>query len=86
MPDIMLLWNNGIKLDCMAVASMSNGVMKENLISQAPPHSMSKEERHHEVAVYLKRSCHRLLAKKRQAQFEGSLGDFLHHLRKEQEK
>lgn len=51
--------------------------MKDKLISQVPSHLMSKEDRHQEVAIYLRRACHRLLDKKKQAQYEGSLGDFL---------
>ena len=52
------------------------------MIVQTPPRLMSKEERNDEIALYLSRACQRLLHKKKQARFEGSLNEYLKELQK----
>ncbi len=56
------------------------------MINQTPPHLMSKEERNDEVALYMQRSCLRLIAKKEKAGFEGALSVYLKEIQKPQRK
>ncbi len=56
------------------------------MIVQTPPRLMSKEERNDEIALYLSRACQRLLQKKKQARFEGSLNEYLKDLQKPKRK
>lgn len=56
------------------------------MINQTPPHLMSKEERNDEVALYMQRSCSRLISKKKKAGFEGSLSAYLKDIQKPKRK
>ena len=56
------------------------------MIQQIPPRFMSKNERNDEVALYLKRACQRLLQKKKNARFDGSLNKYLKELQKPKRK
>lgn len=56
------------------------------MIVQTPPRLMSKDERNDEITLYLNRACQRLLQKKKQARFEGSLNAYLKELQKPKRK
>lgn len=56
------------------------------MIVQTPPRLMSRDERNDEIALYLSRACQRLLQKKKQARFEGSLNEYLKDLQKPKRK
>ena len=56
------------------------------MIVQTPPHLMSRDERNDEIALYLSRACQRLLKKKGQARFEGSLNEYLKEMQKPKRK
>jgi hypothetical protein len=56
------------------------------MIVQTPPHLMSRDERNDEIALYLNRACQRLLQKKKQARFDGSLNEYKKELQKPKRK
>lgn len=56
------------------------------MINQTPPHLMSKEERNDELALYMQRSCLRLISKKKKSGFEGSLSTYLKNIQKPKRK